>query len=77
MADINVNKIVGDTFEDMSIVEMTLVQGSGDVSGEFTTSPACVYVSVAASKASSQKCAGAASAIASAVSGAVVSAVKC
>jgi type 2 lantibiotic (TIGR03893 family) len=77
MSEINMNKIVGDTFEDMSIVEMTLVQGSGDVSGEFTTSPACVYVSVAASKASSQKCAGAASAVFSAVSGAIASAVKC
>lgn len=77
MSEINMNKIVGDTFEDMSIAEMTLVQGSGDVSGEFTTSPACVYLSVAASKASSEKCGGAASAIISAASGAIVSAVKC
>lgn len=77
MSEINVNKVVGDTFEDMSIAEMTLVQGSGDVSGEFTTSPACVYLSVAASRQSSQKCAGAVSAITGAVSGAVVSLVKC
>ncbi len=77
MSEINMNKIVGDTFEDMSIAEMTLVQGSGDVSGEFTTSPACVYVSVAASKASSQKCGQAVSAISGAISSAVLSAVKC
>lgn len=77
MSEINMNKVVGDTFEDMSIVEMTLVQGSGDVSGEFTTSPACVYVSVAATRISSQKCAGAGSAVFSAISGAVASAVKC
>ena len=73
MAEVNMNKVVGDTFEDMSITEMTLVQGAGDVGGEFTTSPACVYLSVA----SSVKCAGAASAIVSAVSGVVVSVVKC
>lgn len=77
MSELNMNKVVGDTFEDMSIAEMTLVQGSGDVSGEFTTSPACVYVSVAASKVSSVKCAGAISAIGSAISGAIVSIVKC
>ncbi|EJO5346884.1 lichenicidin A2 family type 2 lantibiotic [Clostridium botulinum] len=77
MSEINMNKIVGDTFEDMSIVEMTLVQGSGDVSGEFTTSPACVYVSVAASRQSSQKCAQASGALFSAVTTAVLSAVKC
>jgi type 2 lantibiotic (TIGR03893 family) len=52
---------------------MTMVQGSGDVNGEFTTSPVCVYISVTASRASSSKCAGADSA----VSGAVLSAIKC
>lgn len=31
MSEINTKKIVGDTFEDMSILEMTMVQGSGDV----------------------------------------------
>ncbi len=31
MAEINTKAIVGDTFEDMSIAEMTRVQGSGDV----------------------------------------------
>lgn len=73
MSEINMNKVVGNTFEDMSIAEMMIVQGSGDISGEFTTSPACVALSLA----SSVKCAGAASAIASAVSGVVVSIVKC
>ena len=34
MSEINTNKIVGDTFEDMSIAEMALVQGSGDVNPE-------------------------------------------
>ncbi|GAA0068416.1 hypothetical protein UT300002_32030 [Clostridium perfringens] len=77
MSEINMKKIVGDTFEDMSIAEMTLVQGSGDVNGEVTTSPACVYVSIAASRASSQKCGQAAGAIASFISTAVLSAVKC
>lgn len=73
MSEINMNKVVGDKFEDMSITEMMLVQGSGDVSGEFTTSPACVALSFF----SSVKCAGAVSAIGSAISGAVVSIVKC
>lgn len=77
MSEVNINKIVGDKFEDMSIMEMTIVQGSGDVNVEFTTSPACVAGSLMISKASSAKCAGAASAIVSAVSGAVVSIVKC
>lgn len=36
MADINMKKVVGDTFEDMSIAEMTMVQGSGDVEVEST-----------------------------------------
>lgn len=31
MAEINSKEIVGDTFEDMSIAEMTMVQGSGDI----------------------------------------------
>ncbi|HGN7262170.1 TPA: lichenicidin A2 family type 2 lantibiotic [Staphylococcus aureus] len=67
-------KVVGETFEDLSIAEMTMVQGSGDVQGELTpTTPACVYSVVVASRASSAKCAGAASA----VSGAVLSAIRC
>lgn len=31
MSEINTKMIVGETFEDMSILEMTMVQGSGDV----------------------------------------------
>ena len=55
MSEIKINKIVGDTFEDMSIAEMTMVQGSGDdISGEITTSPACVALYVAFSQQSSE-----------------------
>lgn len=39
MSDINLNKIVGDKFEDMSVAEMSLVQGMGDVNVEST--PTC------------------------------------
>ena len=78
MSEIKINNIVGDKFEDMSIAEMTMVQGSGDdISGEITTSPACVALSVAFSQHSSAKCASAASAISGAISGAIISAVKC
>ncbi|OYO67886.1 type 2 lantibiotic (TIGR03893 family) [Lachnotalea glycerini] len=77
MSDINMKEIVGDTFEDMSIAEMTMVQGSGDVGAEFTTSPACVALSVAATQASSARCAIASAGVASLVSGAVHSALKC
>ena len=73
MAEIDMKKVVGETFEDMSVAEMTMVQGSGDVGAEFTTSPACVALSFA----SSVKCAGAISAIASAVTGLTVSIAKC
>jgi type 2 lantibiotic (TIGR03893 family) len=34
MAEVNMKNIVGETFEDMSIAEMTMVQGSGDVETE-------------------------------------------
>jgi len=34
MSEINTKEIVGETFEDMSIAEMALVQGSGDVEPE-------------------------------------------
>lgn len=77
MADINMKEVVGDTFEDMSIAEMTMVQGSGDVGAEFTTSPACVALSVAATQMSSGQCAVAATGLASLVSGAVHSALTC
>lgn len=72
MSEINMNKIVGDTFEEMSIIEMTRIQGAGDIEERAITTPVCVAASL-----SSVKCAGSASAIASAVSGAIVSIVKC
>lgn len=34
MADINMKDIVGETFEDMSVAEMVMVQGAGDVETE-------------------------------------------
>lgn len=77
MADINMKEILGGTFEDMSIAEMTMVQGSGDVGAEFTTSPACVALSVAATQMSSNQCAIASAGAASLISGVVVSAIKC
>ncbi len=73
MAEINMNKIVGDSFEDMSVAEMAMVQGSGDVGAEFTTSPACVALTVAATQQSSQQCLSAASGLASAITGIVAS----
>lgn len=36
------NKVVGDSFEDMSISDMVQVQGSGDVNVETTPSPSVV-----------------------------------
>ncbi|CRH17945.1 type 2 lantibiotic [Carnobacterium maltaromaticum] len=73
MSELSMEKVVGETFEDLSIAEMTMVQGSGDINGEFTTSPACVYSVMVVSKASSAKCAAGASA----VSGAILSAIRC
>lgn len=73
MSELNMEKVVGDSFEDLSIAEMTMVQGSGDINGEFTTSPACVYSAIVVSKASSSVCAGGVSA----VSGVILSAIKC
>ncbi len=72
MVEIKTEKVVGETFEDMSITEMSMVQGAGDVNGEISTSPVCV-----AASASSAECAAAISAISGAVSGAIVSIVKC
>ena len=43
MADLNMKEIVGGTFEDMSIAEMTMVQGSGDVDADSTVE---VFISV-------------------------------
>lgn len=65
MSDINMKAIVGDTFEDMSLVEMTLVQGSGDVNIESTPAPATPAISKAVS------------AIVTFVGSAVLSAIKC
>ncbi|WP_327084434.1 lichenicidin A2 family type 2 lantibiotic [Streptococcus suis] len=74
MYDIDVNKYAGDSFEEMSIAEMTMVQGSGDMSAELTpTTPACYASIIYTAKASSPNCAYAATAI----SGAIISAVKC
>ena len=72
MVEIKTEKVVGETFEDMSITEMSMVQGAGDVNGEISTSPVCV-----AASASSAECAAAISAISGAVSGEIVSIVKC
>lgn len=68
-SNVNVNQVVGDTFEDLSISEMVQVQGSGDVVPEFSTSPVCA-VSVVTARVSSAKCA-------SAASGVVISVLKC
>jgi type 2 lantibiotic (TIGR03893 family) len=46
MSEINTKAIVGETFEDMSLVEMTLVQGSGEVNPETTpATPTIIIVS--------------------------------
>ncbi|CDR52645.1 MULTISPECIES: lichenicidin A2 family type 2 lantibiotic [Staphylococcus] len=37
MTELNMKEVVGETFEDLTIAEMTLVQGSGDVTPESTT----------------------------------------
>ncbi|MGR5968247.1 lichenicidin A2 family type 2 lantibiotic [Bacillus paranthracis] len=39
-AKLEMNKLVGPSFEELSLEEMTSVQGSGDVKPE--TTPACV-----------------------------------
>jgi type 2 lantibiotic (TIGR03893 family) len=36
MSEININKIVGDSFEELTIAEMTQVHGAGDVQVEST-----------------------------------------
>ncbi|WP_044878967.1 lichenicidin A2 family type 2 lantibiotic [Paenibacillus sp. IHBB 10380] len=66
MSEINTKAIVGDTFEDMSLVEMTLVQGAGDVGVEATPT---TIATPALSKA--------VSAIVSFVGTAIVSIAKC
>lgn len=74
------NKVVGDSFEDMSISEMMNVQGSGDVNVETTPSPASYAATPAisaAGKVSSGQCAKAASAISGALGSGALSAAKC
>ncbi|MCO7181465.1 lichenicidin A2 family type 2 lantibiotic [Lactococcus formosensis] len=41
MSEINTNKIVGDAFEELTIAEMTQVQGTGDV--EVRSTPICTF----------------------------------
>ncbi|MGR5968245.1 lichenicidin A2 family type 2 lantibiotic [Bacillus paranthracis] len=49
-----INKLVGPSFEELSLEEMTSVQGSGDVKPE--TTPACVATIVEAAITSSGFC---------------------
>lgn len=69
-SEINLNTVVGETFEDLSISEMVQVQGSGDVSAE-TTAP-CLYTWYYATLSSTQ-CA----ASVSAATGIALSIAKC
>ncbi|OYO67887.1 cytolysin CylL component [Lachnotalea glycerini] len=57
MANINMKEIVGDTFEDMSIAEMTMIQGSGDVNAE-TTIELFISVTLAATAAAGSYASG-------------------
>jgi len=54
MAEIDVKKVVGETFEDMSVTEMTMVQGSGDVEPETLLSISAALSTAAATWAFSQ-----------------------
>ena len=59
MTEFNVNEIVGDSFEDMTIAEMALVQGAVDVDARSGVI-AMTWVSLKAASAwSSAACAGA------------------
>lgn len=69
MKDLNMKDVVGGSFEDMSVAEMAIVQGSGDVGAEFTTSPACVALTVAVTQQSSQQCGVAATGLLSLITG--------
>lgn len=68
MSDIDVSKVVGTSFEELTISEMVQVQGSGDVQAR--TSSACLYSIAVTIKTSSVWCAGASV-------GAVISIVRC
>ncbi|WP_313072348.1 lichenicidin A2 family type 2 lantibiotic [Lacrimispora sp.] len=48
MAEINSKAIVGDTFEDMSLAEMTMVQGSGDMEPDSLLSVSAALTGAAA-----------------------------
>lgn len=54
MENVNTKKIVGETFEDMSVTEMTMVQGSGDVEPETLLSISAALSTAAATWAFSQ-----------------------
>lgn len=56
MSEINIGKIVGTPFEDLTIAEMVQVQGAGDVQPE--TTPACLYSVFVTANVSSAACAG-------------------
>lgn len=56
MSDINVGKIVGDSFEELTISEMAQVQGTGEVQPR--TTPACLYSLYVTANVSSAKCIG-------------------
>jgi len=49
MSKINMNRVIGDTFEDMSIAEMMIVQGSGDVEPDTIFSTSAVLTEVMSS----------------------------
>jgi type 2 lantibiotic (TIGR03893 family) len=68
MENNEINSIVGDAFEDMSISEMTNVQGSGDVDLEAT--PATVVTS-------SGGCLAASGALSGAIGSTALSIAKC
>lgn len=54
MAGINSKAIVGECFEDMSVAEMTMVQGSGDVEPETLLSASAALSTAAVTWAFSQ-----------------------
>ena len=54
MAEINSKAIVGETFEDMSVAEMTMVQGSGDIEPQTLLSVSAALSAAAVTWAFSQ-----------------------
>ena len=49
MAQEEINKVVGDSFEDLKVEEMTDIQGAGDVDAETTPVISATIVSASAS----------------------------